>query len=90
MKFTEGAPGTSTACTNGTGVTLASTNTGFEISSEDVSFTGGVNASASSSSTTAAPSASQTAKSGAGFVQVSAGMFVGVLCAAAALMLQDI
>jgi hypothetical protein len=86
VKFTEGAPGTSKACMNGTGVTLAFTNNGFEISSEDVSFVGGANASASGSSATAAPSASQSAKSRAGFVQVSAGIFAGVLCAAVALM----
>ena len=77
-----GAAGTSSLCVNGTGVTLASTNTGFSIPSDDVSFTG---ASAGNSSSTA-PSASATAKSGAGFIQVSAVLYVAVACAALILL----
>lgn len=80
---------------NGTGVTLTSSNTGFEIASDDVTFSGGssspsasasASASARGGSTTAAPSASPSAKSGAGFIQISAGLFAGALCAAVALI----
>ena len=85
MNFTVGAPGTSSSCVNGSGVSLASSTTGFEISTNDISFTG-ASSSASASGSSAAPSASATAKSGAGFIQVSAILFVAVVGAAVALL----
>ena len=83
MNFTEGAPGTSSLCVNGSGIGLASTTSGFEISTDDVSFKG---APSSASGSSSAPSASATAKSGAGFIQVSAVLFVAVVGATFALL----
>ena len=80
--------GTSSVCKNGTGVTLASTTTGFEIPSDNVVFSqasGSPSAKSSGSgSPTSSPSAS--AKSGAGVVQASGMLFAAVLIAAAAMI----
>lgn len=83
-----GATETNSVCTNGTGVTLVSTNVGFEISSDNISFSGGSNRNASGSTTSSggSPAASQTAKSGADFIQISSALFAGVVFAAIALM----
>lgn len=62
-------------CVNGTGVTLASTNNGFPISSDDVSFT----STSASSSPSVGPGASATAKSGAGFVKARGVLSVAIV-----------
>lgn len=70
--------GTSSLCVNGTSVILTSTNTGFPISSDVVSFTG------ASTGASASGSSSSIAKRGASFDQVSTLLPVAVACAALA------
>jgi len=80
---------------NGTGITLAPSTTGFEVSSDNVAFDGASSSSSPSAgssesaaspsgsgATTAAPSASTTAKSGVGKIEVGIASFIGVGCIA--------
>jgi len=98
VNFTAGAPGTNSVCVNGTGITLAPSTTGFDVSSDNVVFDGAFGSSSpsgsaspsgsvasQSGSSTAAPSASATAKSGAGRIQVGIASFIGIGCVALAL-----
>lgn len=87
MIFTPGAAGTSSVCTNGSGITLSDTSQQFPISNLSVDFVGTQTSPSSAASGSAATSGSgaasssstTTAKSGAGTIRCDYGIMVLIL-----------
>ena len=97
MLFTPGAPGTSSVCVNGSGVTINDTTESFPVSNLSVVFAGTLtstnvtttNSAGGAAATSAPPSPSASSKSGAETIHVHLGIvfLTGVIMVAASFLM---